>query len=936
MLKIINNNYFNITTAIICIVVVSMGIFQYVNHTSAQTPSSDAIAIRVLSNSSHLGVMDWYKEQGFSGSPQSLSIDGYDAVRDGRTVYVNAANIIGNTLYTNIFVISYNQDSEKVTVDIFGRIINKWNFNTNVTTTGHCRGDMTKICLIDEDCSRRDFCDSKKARVVRDVKRLSDLAIVKRKLENYRSDNGYYPKLSQGTYLPQRTTSVWPSWDNEFGGELSTVIPTDPVNQMGDCTDTRFTKDTCWDETKKQFDDQDASTNKLDLPNNSLVYTYHGTRDGSYYDFCGVMESGYILASGSCSGSGICLSGGTNSINSSQTAVNNPPEFTGYNFLPNYSGEVYESYVEAVDPDGDAITWTFTPTDFSYTPLAFPVWSSWTAPTMPVLRPSAVARQRILYSTQSGSAGPYYFTITLDDNRGEANSVVTNNFYLTVSTPRPVIASFTCPAVTRVTNPYTCSITASHPSNPVSFSFRNLPPGITPGAVTSAGVNHTIQLTGPPTIDSAGAYVIEVTAIESSGTRSEVTRYSLTVNNYCGDGVMQKPNTEHADGPNSDGNEACDAPDNVAVTAIASNVNMQYGCSGDCENTGGYCGDNNSAGIQSTYEQCDDGQDGNDYNECLDTCQNTTCGDDMIQTPNGDGDSEQCDGSRLNSATCQTQGYTYGSLSCRASDCQYDESACCNPTDGVWSSWVDGTCNPTSGGYGSGTEVETRTCAPPSCGGSACDGNSSQIRACCSPANCGFFPVGYTNVDYDDGCGGTLTCCTDNSWGPQPSTVCSADTFTQTSNCGNTTTGVNGSLACDDSDSCTYNNCSAGACSYPTDPAMDGQVCGPDDTCVSGVCTPNCTPLTCSGTTYGCGTYNDGCGGTLDCGACADVSYRCWSIDYRYSECTFSAVSVLTAIRLHYRSSSSGCNSTSFGIVSGTNRVWVNYGCRANWYISGY
>jgi hypothetical protein len=56
--------------------------------------SADAIAIRVLPNNDyHYSALRWYKEKKFTGSPQSMLVDGYEAVRDGRTVYVNAANI---------------------------------------------------------------------------------------------------------------------------------------------------------------------------------------------------------------------------------------------------------------------------------------------------------------------------------------------------------------------------------------------------------------------------------------------------------------------------------------------------------------------------------------------------------------------------------------------------------------------------------------------------------------------------------------------------------------------------------------------------------------------------------------------------------------------------------------------------------------------------
>ena len=63
------------------------------------------------------------------------------------------------------------------------------------------------------------------------------------------------------------------------------------------------------------------------------------------------------------------------------------------------------------------------------------------------------------------------------------------------------------------------------------------------------------------------------------------------------------------------------------------------------------------------------------------------CGDGIIQDPNSDGISEQCDGSNLNSQTCSTLGFGTGTLSCDAG-CQFDSTLCSQGTpsscDGVW------------------------------------------------------------------------------------------------------------------------------------------------------------------------------------------------------------------------------------------------------------
>lgn len=118
-----------------------VGAFLFFKNSSvlAQGSSSDAIAVRIIPNPNHLSAQRWYQAQGFSGSPQSLMVDGYKAVRDGRTVYVSATNVVGTNLYTNIYLISYDQAANYQTVDIFGRILKNWKFNININNNvGTC------------------------------------------------------------------------------------------------------------------------------------------------------------------------------------------------------------------------------------------------------------------------------------------------------------------------------------------------------------------------------------------------------------------------------------------------------------------------------------------------------------------------------------------------------------------------------------------------------------------------------------------------------------------------------------------------------------------------------------------------------------------------------------------------------------------------------
>lgn len=135
------------------------------------TPSSpDAIGIRVVSNRWHSSPKEWYDLQRFpKGSPQSIVVDGYPAIRDGRTLYVGAGNLSGTSLYTNIYIISYNQGANPNTVKVFNQLIKNLTFNINALAPGQCLHNVdgskllegskkctnaeTKSCQSDGDCN---------------------------------------------------------------------------------------------------------------------------------------------------------------------------------------------------------------------------------------------------------------------------------------------------------------------------------------------------------------------------------------------------------------------------------------------------------------------------------------------------------------------------------------------------------------------------------------------------------------------------------------------------------------------------------------------------------------------------------------------------------------------------------------------------------------
>lgn len=195
----------------------------------AEQISADAIAIRVMPNSDHQSPLRWYQANVKNqGTPQNLTVDGYEAVRDGRTVYVNASNVSGGSLFTNVYLLSYSQGAEKATEDIFGQLLAHWKFNVNLSPGG-------------------------KANAISDTRRLADLYDLNLALAGYKnSHGGKAPALAAGSYLAGKSISKWPSWQATLGAELGITMPLDPVNKLNDCPG-YADKTTCWDQNDKTF-----------------------------------------------------------------------------------------------------------------------------------------------------------------------------------------------------------------------------------------------------------------------------------------------------------------------------------------------------------------------------------------------------------------------------------------------------------------------------------------------------------------------------------------------------------------------------------------------------------------------------------------------------------------------------------------------------------
>jgi cysteine-rich repeat protein len=578
-------------------------------YASAQTGvSPDAIAIRVIPNQNSYSALRWYKEQKFSGSPQSILVDGYEAVRDGRTVYVNAANTVDTNsdgtpdeLYTNIYLISYNQEAEDATADIFGRILGDWKFNTNLPQPGTGKCSIASAlpeseweqCLTDSDCKGKGFCGSLKARITRDVLRLSHIADMKTSVANYAvAHNNKYPTLSAGTYIANHSISSWPSWSDTFSKELGVSLPKDPVNKLGPCSG--FDPATCWNEQNKKFADP-TNDGKFNLPDFSYGYVYEATAIGDDYKLCANMETGGSFSNivkDNCAGNKM---------------GNAAPEIIKINLPQEVVGAIYKGYAEAIDPDGDLLTWSIT--------CAPANWGNNWNPSCPQIKPAQTANQKMIYANTTGAIGNYNFTLTVDDGRG---GVFSKDYTIYVAS-----AASTC--VDNDTDGYDICI----PSNPSDDGLPadcndtngNINPGRTENCTNTIDDNCNNLADCADTACSSNPICGAVCGDGNCEVNKDECAMDCTGSNdctavlCCGNGKIESSFSEQCDDGNGNNKDECNA----------------------CEKT--YCGDtitqNNSYNSNYIVEQCDDGNT-NENDTCNRNCQ--------AETPNENCTDGECNG----------------------------------------------------------------------------------------------------------------------------------------------------------------------------------------------------------------------------------------------------------------------------------------------------
>ncbi len=460
------NIFFGVVLLIIIALVISIKVSSAQQTTQTSLDSSDAIGVRIVPNPEHYSIARWYKNQGFSGSPQSLTVDGYEAIRDGRTVYVNAANIKidpdnpnNRLIYTNIYLISYNQDPSAKTIDILGQIIKNWKFNADLSedsfTSATCSistivcasdGDCSsnefcapassaqantcqlkeaRNCFFDADCPKGFFCDSVKAKVIRDVKRAGQAVEITEALNRYYSSFGSYPKLSAGSYLSGQTLSLWPSWSANFLKELS--LPAnfvDPINRLGYCPG--FDKATCWSASSSRFYVPSGTTagTSIVLPANSFAYAYR-LNEGKAFSFCSTLETavnktGLNFQFSPPAVAGSCIVDGL---------PNTSPRFVSAQ-LEGETGKEFVGWVEFVDDQDNLMTW-----DINYIGRNWEKDKEKTWGTNPELFNTNNSNQKKIYAPKAPSPGNYRIRLIVSD--GQATTATDLN--IVISSAKPFI-----------------------------------------------------------------------------------------------------------------------------------------------------------------------------------------------------------------------------------------------------------------------------------------------------------------------------------------------------------------------------------------------------------------------------------------------------------------------------------------------------------------
>jgi hypothetical protein len=236
--------------------------------------SGGAIGFRVEKNLKQYSPLEWFYQKQFKGEPEALTIDGFNAVRSGNTVYIGFGNAAGTVQYTNILVISLAQPASAEMENIFNQIIDGLQFVKNVKDVGLCYAGPTaqnQLCSKNSDCATGQTCNVEQSKFRRDMIRVIDASVMTRGINTAKAAVNSYPIIAKDSFIPGISSSRWPSWSS-FMNQLGIVTVVDPINEYTACAEGADSA-TCWSVKSKKYQCGAASS----------VYHYRTVESGKDY-----------------------------------------------------------------------------------------------------------------------------------------------------------------------------------------------------------------------------------------------------------------------------------------------------------------------------------------------------------------------------------------------------------------------------------------------------------------------------------------------------------------------------------------------------------------------------------------------------------------------------------------------------------------------------
>jgi len=226
--------------------------------------NDDVIGVQVFENPGQLSARDWFQSKGFSGIERykDIVVDGYTGMSDGNNIYISALNELSDKrVHSYIYLFGINENAQTNTKQVLDKIMRTLKFNINLPERNNCiRGNgvsggqylpanleniavTSLVCTSDYACrnevgvptsTSNGLCANAKTKFQSDWKRLNLVRDIQGKLETFKTaNNGQYPSLQAGTYIPGYTNSHWPSWNRLL--EAIGPVGQPPLNEWAAC-----------------------------------------------------------------------------------------------------------------------------------------------------------------------------------------------------------------------------------------------------------------------------------------------------------------------------------------------------------------------------------------------------------------------------------------------------------------------------------------------------------------------------------------------------------------------------------------------------------------------------------------------------------------------------------------------------------------------------